>query len=417
MFADYLMMIVSGLCFMLKIAQLKSIYTNEQILIILLARLYFSKCQSTDVDEYIEKQTINWELFYEIVNLHNIRPFIYHTISKNHIKTCPEVKEKLKTTFTFAQKRNLIQANITQQLVKELQKNEISAIPYKGAIFGLSNYKDIALRESTDVDLLIDKADIEKVQAFFKLKGHIQKFKIPKDYLSYYKRFFRELIFRDESNAINIEVHWRLMDKFSSNYPEHQFFKNGLEVYQAQGISIIKLNPTYDFLILASNHFVKDMCIKFKYLLDVGCMIENHSNKLNKDLIESTALKYGFNKKLNTGLSIVNSLLGINYDDKALNSVDAELLKIPLAYPIHLPRMYISEPRYFFYNLKMQDSRFFTAKYVIRCIQYLFLPTYEDINRFKIPAFLLPLYIISRPFRLLYLAFKSQQKNTESLDS
>jgi hypothetical protein len=158
---------------------------------------------------------------------------------------------------------------------------------------------------------------------------------------------------------------------------------------------------------MISNHFVKDMFIKFKYLIDIGCIIENERQALDMNFINSVSKKYGFEKKLITGLKLISDLIGIELQGES-KSLSADVLVTPLSEEILLPRLYINEPQFLRRSWQLQDNIIEKIRFLWRCLLYAFLPTYADINELMLPSYLLPILIITRPFRLLYQLFRNK---------
>jgi hypothetical protein len=168
-------------------------------------------------------------------------------------------------------------------------------------------------------------------------------------------------------------------------------------------------------LAVVSNHFVKDMGIKFKYLVDIAILINKDRHQLNGQVIFETATKYGFKKRLDTGLALTESLLGISLNGATVTNQHLKYLNVPLAFPLLLPRLYINEPAFIKRSLQLQDSYGHRLAFILKSIKYMFLPTYEDINGLKSPTGNASLLAITRPFRIVYRAIKSKKDNKKKL--
>lgn len=396
---------------MLNTQQLKAIYGNEQVLLLLLSRLYFSSVPKSAVEEFIADHTINWPLLRKIAREHGISSFIYHTITAHQIAVDPDLVVQLKNRYYANRIKNFRQIQAAVSLSRKFKERGITIIPYKGAVFSHSYYADLTLRESVDIDFLISQDDLEAVEDYFIEENYNPLTTVPRPYLRYYRTFYKDIVYHKPDEKLgSIELHWRLMDRFSGDYPSYDFFSPHVVRYQSGGLSIDKLSPTYDFLAVVSNHFVKDMGIKFKYLIDIACLINKEKVNLDMTVIAACAKRYGFEKKLYTGLGLVEQLLDVGLLENRQEALPEELLRTPLEYPVHLPRLYINEPKFIRRSLQLQDSFLNRAKFILRCSGYLFLPTYEDINQFKLPVYFLPLFIIMRPVRLLYQALNPEKQ-------
>src|SRR6202012_2059360 len=95
----------------------------------------------------------------------------------------------------------------------------IDAFAYKGVLFADRYYGDIALRESSDIDLLIHIKDAEKAEKHFIVNCYHPKTTVPRGWMKYYKLFFKDIVYyRPNDMNGSLEVHWRLVDRFSGNY-------------------------------------------------------------------------------------------------------------------------------------------------------------------------------------------------------
>lgn len=397
---------------MLNTQQLKAIYGNEQVLLLLLSRLYFSSVTKSAVEEFIAAHEINWYLLRRITNAHSIGSFIYHTIASHQIDVDSDFETQLKQRYNANRLKNFGQIQAAGNLIAKFKERSITIIPYKGAVFSHAYYGDIALRESSDIDFLISRDDLVAVEDYFIEGNYNPRTTVPRPYLGYYRTFYKDIVYHrpDVALSASIEMHWRLMDRFSGKYPSYDFFSPHLVSHQTGGLHIDRLSPTYDLLAVVSNHFVKDMGIKFKYLIDLACLINKEKSALDVAVIISCAKRYGFEKKLMTGLGLLKEFLDIELIEDNLTVLPEQILKTPLEFPVHLPRLYINEPKFIRRSLQLQDNSLNRLKFILRCFCYGFLPTYEDINQFKLPVYFLPLLIIARPFRLLYQLVKPEKK-------
>ena len=401
---------------MLDTQQLKSIYNNEQVLLVLLTRLYFSTAEPSYAEDFIANNSINWQLFQQILRAHGMRSFIYGVVVNHQLKLDEKLELNLKKRYSNNRLKNFNQIKATVELVNEFKLKGIIAIPYKGAVFAQCYYTDVALRESSDIDFMISKRDVKAVEDYFISEQYEARTTVPRPYLNYYSNFFKDIVYYKEALVpASIEMHWRLVDRYAGNYPVYEFFASHLINAPVGGLTVDKLSPTYDFLAVASNHFVKDMGIKFKYMVDMACMIKQEREELDLDVIIECARQYGFENKLGVGLQLVDELLGIQLIGHRQQALLPELLKTPLQYPIHLTRLYINEPAFLKRSLLLQDNTWNKIKFIIRCFLYAFLPTYADINESKLPVYFLPVLIVTRPLRLIYQMLKPKKTFRDNL--
>jgi hypothetical protein len=387
---------------MLSLQQLKNTYTNEQIALVLLARLYFQTTDKNEVETFIQAEAINWNMVYKTAKVHGVRPFIYYNIVQHQITVGKGILASLKKDYESIRLKNLKQASVTVNLINGLKNEGITIIPYKGAFFARSYYADLALRESSDIDFFVSINDAEKIQNYFTANNFKPKKAVSKKHLKFYQKLSKDIVYTtpgdDPDHSFSVEIHWRLMERFSGNYPEYSFFSGNLQSVKFGASVVDKLQPTYDFLAVVSNHFVKDVSSKFKYLIDAACLISTQTD-LDTDLIFSTANKYGFARKLNAGLSLTNDLLGISLKNwQPKEALPAFYLQTPLKFP--LVKTYLTDKSFLKHSLQLQDNRANKFKFIGRVAQYTFIRSYVDVMALNQPISSLVVYFAKAPFRL-----------------
>jgi len=394
---------------MLNIPQLKAIYNSEQILIVLLARLYFSKCDKQDVADFIATNSIDWEVFGKMASLHGVSSFIFYVTDKHNVTIDSEVASLFKKNHNTTRFKNFTQLKAASALVDEFKKNGVTCIPYKGASFAANYYEELGLRESSDIDLMISRSRLADAEDYLIRENFRPVDAVPRPYLNYYSSLYKDIVYVQPAFPTNnlIEIHYRLMDRCSGEYPGLDFFLPHLVERSINGIKINTLSPTYDFLAVISNHFIKDMTSKFKYLVDIACLIQKEGAALDLQVINDCAKKYAFQKKLNTGMESLKQLLGFELLEGEGITLSKTEQKVPLKYPVKSQRSHFFESEFLTRSFQLQDNLYRKLTFSTRCFIYLFLPNMADINTFKLPVVTSPLLLILRPLRLVQLGVKS----------
>lgn len=387
---------------MIPLKDIEDIYSNEQLLVLLIARVYFSTSGVSEVNDFVSSHGINWQLVYEIARSHRIRPFLYHVIHSAGVNVPGEFKLKLQNDYHTALKKNMAQAIVTAEITRELKGIGLHVISYKGASLETRYYENPAMRESVDVDFIADQNEVAEIEDYLINKGYLMKESVPRRYLAFYSRFFKDIVYRIQKYDGNVEIHWSLLNQYSGKYPSYAFFKPHAFQQKTKYGEYTILSPPYEFLATASNHLVKDMCTRFKYLIDITCMLYVHSDLLDDPIILETAEKYGFEKKLKKGLSLVNQLVGAKIPENYLHDLSKADLVVPLAYPPAISSFQFNNFTFIKRSLSLQDSFKNKVGLILSCLFYFFIPSYIDINTFRLPVIFLPLLFILRPFRLLF---------------
>jgi hypothetical protein len=382
---------------MLSLGYLNRTFNPETVLMIIISRLYFNKADKNQVQDFINLNQINWKAFYELISAHSVRPFIYHLILKTKLTTDKDFEQRLRTDVLPLNIRSLHQRQQIDYLVDNLNELNIKVVPYKGVTFGDTYYESAALRESTDIDLLVSKSDIPQIAKYLihenyksqKLSGALMKYQLANG---------RDIIFETPVSPIGIsckvELQWALLKKHTGKFPNSSFFINQTKKVNGR----IQLNPTYDFLALVSHHFLKDLLTKFKYVVDTACLLHVKGAEIDTELVTQIINTHAYSKLFTTSLSAVNDLLGINTPGFEITAiVNNTLVSSSVMYPILTKINDLEHTKLF---ISLQNNNWQKFRTILR-LSSVMLPNSKEVNDHSTPSYLFPLQFLIRPIRVV----------------
>lgn len=307
--------------FMLTIGLLKPTYTNEQILVILLTRLYFGTQDIEEIQGFLENEAIDWYVFYDLISNNDIRGFVYDIITVSRLKIDPQIHDTLKKDVMGITLLGSYQANLFGHLTNEFDKLGITVIPYKGRTLATRYYKAAHLRESSDIDFLIRKDDLRTLRKFLLEKNYTPKYNISEHQLRFISAFHREISFESPKDKMGItcsvELQWKLMEDFFGQFNGYDFFVQHLQPYTDQeGVSRVGLVPTYDFLCVASHHLIREPLLRFKYLIDLAAIAHGSSGELDWEELAFQFKQYNFSPYLLSGINALQDIIGLQLPAK-----------------------------------------------------------------------------------------------------
>jgi hypothetical protein len=155
---------------MLPIEKISADHGTSMGLVIQACRVFLQTATPRSLDALIEKQPINWQEVALLSRMHRIRPVVFRVVMESIAPA--SIKEQLKRELQRITLQNFSIATETERLISLLEKNSISAIPYKGVAYSKQFYDDISMRESSDIDLIINADDLPKTFAVFEKEGY-----------------------------------------------------------------------------------------------------------------------------------------------------------------------------------------------------------------------------------------------------
>jgi hypothetical protein len=147
---------------MLPIEKIGADHGTSMGLVIQACRVFLQTATPRSLDVLIEKQPINWQEVALLSRMHRIRPVVFRVVMESVAPAA--IKEQLKRELQRITLLNFSIATETERLISLLEKNSISAIPYKGVAYSKQFYDDIAMVIAAD--------DLPKTFTLFEKEGY-----------------------------------------------------------------------------------------------------------------------------------------------------------------------------------------------------------------------------------------------------
>ncbi|MBC9909732.1 nucleotidyltransferase family protein [Chitinophaga varians] len=386
---------------MLSIDQLKRVYTNEQLLVILFTRLYFGTQGIDTLREFLDRETIDWMSFYKLISVNDIRGFVYHIVSESKIDMDASVYSALKKDVMGISLFGAYQADLLRRLKPAFEQLGITVIPYKGRVLAERYYSSPLLREGSDIDFLISKDDLLPLRKYLLENGFMSTYNVSEHQLGFAVRYHRELPFKSPKDRMGIscsvELQWKLLGSYFGPFPQYDFFIQHLQPYTtADGATQMGLAPTYDFLCVASNHLIKEALARFKYVIDLAAIIHTSSGQMDWGEINRQFKQHRFSNFLWSGLRALEDIVGLQFP----------IPDIP-AVPYHLfaatelrsgKALYLALIK----QTNLTRSLAGRIKFSLRAYWYWLLPNYKDLEATKGPAWAIPFLIPVKSLKFIY---------------
>lgn len=388
---------------MIGIDELKREYGTEVSVIILTCRVYTGTAADEELSIYISEQNVDWHLLYRYVAMHQLRPVVFKVLHKHNVP--PEIKEKLQADCRNITFRNLEHVKEMVRVYDLLNRSGVSLVPWKGSVFSIDNYKDIGMRESSDIDFLInaDVATIKKIQAAFSNTEYTDGTDIPGDFMNTYVRNAREYyfdLFNGDTRKFHVEFHWCVASQvfdFPRPIPNSLFLAHTRNT-ELMGKQINVLTPTYHTIAIVAHHGLNQRWELLKYVMDLAMSI-NNSDETNWHEIETVSKTYGFNRALNLGLYITDTLLGIKPPLEYQKPKNAEWYMHKMLAAIRKERLKTADT--LLENLKIKDNAADKLTMMMKYLRYAASPSILDRRFLKLPKALYLLYALVKPIRII----------------
>src|SRR5215813_10839323 len=159
---------------------------------------------------FLLEQSLDWDWLIHTAHEHRVLALIYKQLAGFADKVPPAVQTELRTRFKRSSEFNLGLTGKLVKLVQLMHEHGIPAIAYKGPALAQIAYGDIGLRQFTDLDILIHKADIYKTRDLFLANGSQPGWRLTESQEKAVLRHYYAYPFVSNNRSVLIEVHWQL---------------------------------------------------------------------------------------------------------------------------------------------------------------------------------------------------------------
>ena len=373
----------------------------------------------SDRINFLVRQDIDWQYLISFAAKHGLTPLLFNSLNK----TCPEAVPKdifyyLRTYFEANARRNLF---VTAQLLKFLEifrANDLDAIPFKGATLTAVAYGNMALRQFSDLDILVRKEHAKKATEILFTLGFNPPDKIAE---AINKPYFQNSYFLESmeyqgsydlynpQTKIAFEMHWSLTTKEFSFSPKFQYLWTNTEAVTFAGQQIPQFSREI-LLIYLCVHASKPRHIwqELKWVCDISQLIQA-SPDLDWKKVNKLAKNWGCDRVLNIGLLLANNLLELELPEDILLKINrdraAKRLVKQIIENISSNKKFVDlEERLF-----VVRSRERLPDQINSLFRLIFAPTAKEWNYFALPNSISFLYYFIRPYRLLREYFISKR--------
>jgi hypothetical protein len=288
---------------------------NEEILLLGLCRLSFSKEQAVRLGELV-KAVADWNYFGFLANEHGVAALTYHNLKElGFLNFIPgNVVAALKNSMMLSLGRNTFHEETISEVLRLLNNENIKVVLLKGMALELEVYGNSGLRQMTDVDILLDHGHYKRARDILIENGYKSlpvKSVFHKPIIAWSGKHLPSLL----KNGASIDMHLELFGG-KKNILTSLLMENSYDI-TINGQKAQIPQPQLFFLYLVKHLYLHEIKNESQLRLytDLVVMIEKYRDQIiNYDLI-AFASKAGMSQILAWRLEPLRDLWGIPFPD------------------------------------------------------------------------------------------------------
>jgi hypothetical protein len=289
-------------------------------------------------------------------------------------------------------------------LLNLLDAHQIMAVPYKGPVLTAIIYKNLALRSSGDLDVVVHKREIPHITQLLLENGYWTKLTEKEKRLLLRKSYH----YRFREQSLCIEIHWAFAELVNNLQLTLEDMESRLVTFPIAGKQI----PSFvaeDLLLLLCVHGGKHFWDRLIWICDIAWLLSRYPSLDWEQLIQR-ATDLGVRRMLFLGIMMAHTLLDTPLPRNVLEQIWADAVVVLFAARLQ-ERFFMSQHKppgqtqfLYFYLLRerSRDKLIYSYRSFLSLLEELATPTERDYAVVSLPEKMSFLYYLLRPARLLY---------------
>ncbi len=278
----------------------------EDQLLICIARRDLDESTVNSIRGLLNREAFDWEYVLATTTAHGVAALLAHHLQSINGELVPRsVLLQLQTENQENSERSLWLAGELAKLAAAMEQAGVPCIPFKGPTLALTAYRDMGLRQFTDLDLFVHTRDVARAKEVLATHGFKPVRKLSSAREAAFVRFDNACAF-DNDRDVLIDLHWRFAPVHSSLPLETDDFWRRLERVNIGNQTLSTLSAEDLLLVLCCHGFTHDW-ERLIWICDVATLIEQRKD-LDWNYLFRTAKRLGVLRIVLVGLALAGEL-------------------------------------------------------------------------------------------------------------
>lgn len=195
-----------------------------------------------------------------------------------------DLTQSLHAVYLQTAQRNLLQAAELKNLLARLSEQNIECLLLKGLALAVPIYGDIAARPARDMDLLLQKHDLQRALPLFEALGY-RRYDTPEHDLTDLE-FENEIILFRQYDGMNVDLHWSPIDSpYYQRRLDPQWFWHKTQEFKLGGINIRTLAPEANLVYLSAHLVLHHRGDELLWSNDIAELLFSCQHRLDWELV------------------------------------------------------------------------------------------------------------------------------------
>ena len=272
----------------------------------------------------------DWTRLVEKAQQEGVSALLFHNITKHRLEYLipQESYRDISNQYYSNLKRNLLLIGALRKVLATFQEAGIPCIVLKGIALAERVYPNIAMRGMSDVDILVKKDDLFRVDDYLSSLGYISRDSTVAKAIHNPIGYLASLEYRkDAKSPLNLHVHWHTVNTsvpatmFVEQIDINRLWEDAAMIAVADSHALM-LRPEHLIIYLCEHALrVGHSFDRLILVCDIYFAIKAFENSLDWNFIAEESRRFGLSRFVYYGLSIVKHYTSLGIPDGCITKL------------------------------------------------------------------------------------------------
>jgi hypothetical protein len=276
------------------------------------------------------EQAPDWTRLVEKAQQEGVSAVLFHNITKHRLEYLipQESYRDISNQYYSNLKRNLLLIGELRKVLATLQEAGIPCIVLKGIALAEHVYPSIGMRGMSDVDILVKKDDLFRVDDYLSSLGYISRDSTVAKAIHNPIGYLASLEYRkDAKSPLNLHVHWHTVNTsvpatmFVERIDINRLWENSAMIAVADSHALM-LRPEHMIIYLCEHALrVGHSFDRLILICDIFFSIKAFENIIDWNFVSEESRRFGLSRFVYYGLSIVKHYTSLGIPDECFTQL------------------------------------------------------------------------------------------------
>ena len=276
-------------------------------LVVSCCRLGDDAARNVGLRTIVASPVLDMDHLIQTVARHRVAPQVHRALTEAGVRLPPGTAARLAQMAGQAARRSLNLARESLSLQSTFDRAGLDATFVKGSALALLMHRDVGMKDSWDIDLLVRPDQVEAACDLLIAEGYLLDYpkRLSPDAFRRFQDVAKECVFFHPARNIYLELHWKLVDN------PHEL--SGLDLRQTQSVALGsgKLRTLADPELFAylCVHGTRHSWSRLKWIADVAAFLKGRSSD-EITRLRDQAVAMGAGRAPDVALTLCQRLFG-----------------------------------------------------------------------------------------------------------